>query len=123
MNFTVQQITGVAIVTLPKLDLREYYPVEEYASRVCQIVDENLSGDIVMDLSLLDFAITPVLAALVRAHVLVSRRRRKFAICCLTDIVRDVLAKVRLDRLFRIFTSREEALTAIAASGDFYSTD
>ena len=85
------------------------------------MVEENLSRDIIVDLSQVSFSATPLLATLVWAHLAASRRGRKFAICSSGDFILEVFRKVRLSRLFRLFPTREEAVEAMKAPGDFYA--
>lgn len=121
MKFDVEKDEGITIVVAPKIELHDYLPLEEYGEIMCTVVDENMGGDILMDLARVSFAGTPVLAALVRAHLIATRRQRKFAICNTTEFISDVIHKVRLDRILMIFPSREEAIVAMRAAGDFYS--
>lgn len=120
MKFEVEKVTDIAIIVAPKIELHDYLPLEEYGEAMCKVVDENMAGDMLMDLGRVSFAGTPVLAALVRAHLSATRRQRKFAVCSATDFIVEVLRKVRLDRILMIFPTREEAIAAMKAAGDFY---
>ena len=121
MDIALEQMAGVVVITAPEAPLHKYFPEEQYADLLCEVVNANLSKEIILDLSQIEFGRTPLLSALVRAHVAASRRHRKLAICSPTRFLRDVLRKMRLDHLLQIFPSREEALAAINAPGDFYS--
>ena len=121
MEFAVENVEGVVVITPPEVPMHEFFPEERYAEELSKVVDAHLRNEIVADLGRIKFARTPLLAALVRAHLAASRRHRKFALCSPTEFVSDVLRKARLDRLLRIFPSRKEALAAIKAGGDFYA--
>ena len=121
MKFEVKKADNISVILAPRIELHDYLPLEDYADQMCKVVDENLASDIVMDLERVAFAGTPVLAALVRAHLAASRRQHKFAICNLTDFIKDVLHKVRLDRILMIFPTPEDAISAINAPGEFYT--
>ena len=120
MNFEVEKVGEIAIIVAPKIDLHDYLPLEEYGEAMCNTVDENMGGHILMDLQRVSFVGTPILAAFVRAHLTTTRRQLKFAICNGTEFILEVLHKVRLDRILMIFPTREEALAAMNAPGDFY---
>jgi len=121
MNFEVEQENGITVIVAPRIELHDYLPLEEYGEAMCTAVDENMGGDILMDLQHVSFVGTPVLAAFVRAHLTATRRQFKFAICSGTEFVLDVLRKVRLDRILMIFPTRQDAIAAMKAPGDFYA--
>ncbi len=71
---------------------------------------QNSSAGILVDLSQVKYMDSSGLATLVEAFQTTTKTRKKLAIFSLTDTVRNVFSITRLDEIFPICSSREEAL-------------
>ncbi|MFH0965913.1 MAG: STAS domain-containing protein [Planctomycetota bacterium] len=122
MEFARERVGKILIVTPPKLTSDGIFPFDGYGNELAGIVGAQDVEAVLMDLSNVDFAATPLLAALVRMHLQAQRRRKAFALCNLTVFVQEVLATVHLDKLFRIFPSRELAIERMSAPDGLYDS-
>jgi len=121
MEFPTDRIEGVLVVIPGKLTIDDFYPFDTYEENLAHTINFEETSAVVMDIANIHFAATPLLAALVRLHLQARRRSKKFALCNPTAFVQEVLHKVRLDTLLRIFPSRQEAIDRMNAPEDFYA--
>ena len=122
MEFPTERVGDVLIVVPGKLTIDDFYPFDEYEDGLARTANFQETDAVVMDMADIQFAATPLLAALVRLHLQARRRGKKFALCNPTAFVQEVLHKVRLDTLLRIFPSRDQAVDRMNAPDDFYAT-
>lgn len=114
MDITVEHVDSVVVVTLPEIRVHSYDPMERHVAEFQKIIDDNVSRNIVVDMSNVTFIATVFLSGLVRAHMSVIRRNGSFAVAGLTDNVFDAIRRANLDRLLDIFPTREDAIQSIS---------
>lgn len=68
---------------------------------------------VIFDLSQLNFFGSVFLALLLRCHKLVKSRGGELVLCSPSEMARDLLQITRLDTLWAIYDSREDALGAL----------
>jgi anti-anti-sigma factor len=78
------------------------------------LVDDPLVGKVVVDFAHTDYPGSTALGMLTRLFVTVRHRGGRLALCNVSDHQREVLDMVGLAGLWPVYSSREEALAAVA---------
>ena len=120
MKANIDRVGNTLVVTLPKSTVDDFDSFTKVADRLTEIVPLDDVDGVVMDLSKVAYAGTPLLAALVQMHLRARRRDKKLAVCSPTDAFLGVIRTVGLDKLLRVFPSRDAALGAMSATAEFY---
>ena len=116
MEFKVEQVGSVVVITAPAVQLHSIAPMARRLTEFREVLSENESRDIVFDMSQMEFIESSFISALVDAQMNIGRRNCVFALCGLTHFVHGVICKANLDRLLTIHATREEALAAAGAA-------
>ena len=119
-GFAVERTGNTLLVALPEFSLRSLDTFNNISERLAEVIPFDDVDSVVVDLSRVAYAGTPLLAALVGIHLRARRRDKKFAVCSPTDTFLEVLHTVGLHKLLRIFPSRDAAFEAISATVGFY---
>ena len=85
-----------------------------FEKRLSEAVEERMAGGIVVDLSEVTFMDSTALNALVHCFERQRARLEGFAVVAADSRVTTLLEVTRLDRLLRVFPTREAALAALA---------
>jgi anti-anti-sigma factor len=111
--FEVEQDGDVLVVT-PTADLRELYyrDIEEGAGGILDRLGAGVRG-VVLDFHRTDYYGSTALGFFLRLWKRVSENGGRMAFCNVSEHEREVLAVTRLDTLWPICGSREEALKAV----------
>ena len=106
MNHSVSERNGTVVVALSgDVDLES----SPQARRVLLDAVERGRG-VLVDLSAVEYVDSSGVASLVEAFQQARKRRAEFALVCVAESTRRVLELARLDRVFQIYPSLEEAL-------------
>ena len=77
------------------------------------ILQDNIKDatlGVLIDLGRVNYMDSSGLATLAEAFQVIKKEGKKMAICALTDTVKNILSITRLDEIFPVFGSQEEAL-------------
>lgn len=109
MNFETEKIHNI-IVVKPQgsLDVSIQTPFKE---KLQEIAAQN-DNDVVLDFSGVQFIDSACLGALVALLKRLREHKGDIKMSCLTDDVRSIFQITRLDRVFEIFDTREEAVNS-----------
>ena len=80
MEFKVEDVGSVTVVTAPEIHTQAYAPIERCAEELRDIVNQNLSRNILVDLARVEFIATALISSLVDGHMAISRRKSTFAL-------------------------------------------
>jgi anti-sigma B factor antagonist len=109
MNLSVEKLDAVTVIQLEgRFDAYE-------APQISAWVDENISAShcqIVADLSSVSFIDSTALATLVKGMKRCRQHGGDLYICGLVKTVRIIFELTRLDRAFKIYETRSEAVNA-----------
>ncbi len=116
--FEVERQGDVAVVT-PTADLREfdYQGIESAAEGLLDLAAAPGVKGVVLDFHRTDYYGSTALGFFVRLWKRVSSHGGRLAFCNVSAHEREVLAVTRLDGLWPICASREEAVAAVRAGG------
>jgi anti-anti-sigma factor len=106
---------GEVVVIVPTTDLREfeYQAIEAGASGILDLIRLPEVKGVVVDFCRTDAYGSTALGFFLRMWKRVSDRGGRMAFCNVSEHEREVLAVTRLDTLWPICSSREEALEAV----------
>ena len=106
---------GEVVVLIPRGDLREsdYMDIESGARGLLDLVSAPEVKGVVLDFHRTDYYGSTALGFFLRLWKRVSSRGGRMAFCNLSVNEGEILAVTRLDTLWPVFPSREEALKAV----------
>jgi anti-anti-sigma factor len=112
--FDFEQQGDVVIVT-PTADLREldYQQIEQGADRVLNLLKQKQVKSVIMDFHQTDYYGSTALAFFVNVWKTVRSYGGHMAFCCVSKHEQQILALTRLDTLWSICDTREQALAAV----------
>lgn len=111
MDFHVELINGVPVMRLTRPLTREYYP--DLPRDASVTLAQNDAPGIVLDMRGVDFADSTGISILLTVKKQTLAAGGKFAVCCLSPYLRDVLDKLSLSEIFNIFENAEVAVASI----------
>jgi anti-anti-sigma factor len=111
---TVDRVGDTLVVTpLADLGELEYQQIESGARHVCDLLNDPSVTNIVLDFQQTAYYGSSALGFFVRLWKRVSRRHGRMAFCNLSPQEKEILRLTRLDSLWLICGSREEAMQRV----------
>jgi anti-anti-sigma factor len=106
---------GDTLILVPVRDMPEpvYQAIEEGARDVLHLIEQVGIKNVVLDFRRTDYFGSTALGFFVRLWKRISARQGKMAFCNVSEHEMDILRLTRLDKLWPICSSREEALQVI----------
>jgi stage II sporulation protein AA (anti-sigma F factor antagonist) len=106
---------GLTLIVTVQSDLRESaYPEMEAAARdILHLLGNGTINNVVLDFRKTDYYGSTALGFFVRLWKRVRERGGRMAFCSVSDHEREILKVTRLDDLWPICSSREEALKVV----------
>jgi anti-sigma B factor antagonist len=112
MDFTVDHIDGVAVVTIPVEEL-DASNSNEFKRDIAPILQAN--SKLILDLSRLRFVDSSGLGAMLSCLRQLTAKGGDLKLCSMSPQVRSLFELVRMHRIFDIHPAREDALAAFHA--------
>jgi anti-sigma B factor antagonist len=109
MPLTIETVAGVAICRLP-LEILDAGNAAEFKREMTPVIETN--PNVVLDLTRLRFVDSSGLGALISCLRLVNARGGDLKLFGMSSDVRAVFELVRMDRVFEIFPTSDDALRA-----------
>ena len=106
--YRIDEEKGVNVITLLKDDI-DVHQNEELRKAFFELLREGKTN-VVMDLSSTTYICTIMIVTLVIMYKRAKEAGGRLAICNICDKVKKVLALIKLDKVFDIFNSRQEAV-------------
>jgi anti-anti-sigma factor len=109
-------LEGRTLIVTPARDLREleFEQIEAETAEVLRLVDAGTIRNVVVDLYQTDYCGSTALGLIVKLWKRVRQKGGRMALCNLSEHEREIFAMAKLDSLWPICCSREEALMAVA---------
>jgi stage II sporulation protein AA (anti-sigma F factor antagonist) len=106
---------GDTIVLVPTVNLQEsdYERIEEVARDIFELLDSRPFRNIILDFSQMDFYGSTALGLFLRLWKRARKQDGQLIFCNISDHEREILEVAHLDHLWRICSSRSEALQAV----------
>lgn len=106
---------GDTIILTPQTDMGELNigRINSGMKEVLALLTNSSVKNVVLDFHKSGYFGSTALAFFVRLWRTISRRKGRMAFCNLSELEKDVLKVMKLDRLWDICTSREDALQAV----------
>jgi anti-anti-sigma factor len=108
---------GHTIIITPVADLRElaYPQIEAGAAEVLRLLNQPPVKDVIVDFQRTDYYGSTALGFFLKVWKRVKSANRNMAFCNVSDHEMEILRITKLDHVWPIYASREEALQAIDA--------
>jgi anti-anti-sigma factor len=112
--FEIEQQNDTIIV-VPAVDLREldYQRIEEGAKNILALLNGTGTKNVVMDFHKTDYCGSTALVFFVKLWMKVGRQNGRMAFCNVSEHEKEILLITKLDHLWPICASRNEALEAV----------
>lgn len=112
MEIPIESSHNVTVAEVPVKEL-DAGNAAELKSAMSQIIEQN--SRIVLDVRKMQFVDSSGLGAILSCLRQLSAKGGDLKLCCMTRQVRSAFELVRLNRIFDVFESREEAVRAFNA--------
>jgi anti-anti-sigma factor len=108
---------GDTLIVVPLTDLREFeYQLIEYGARdVLDLLTVGPAKNVIMDFYRTEYYGSTALSFFLKLWTRVTKRNGRMAFCNLSEHERNTLRVTRLDHLWSICATREDALRSIAS--------
>jgi anti-anti-sigma factor len=90
---------------------------QETEDFLLDLVDRAQPPVVVLDLSQTDYFDSRFIETMVRAWNRIKRRDGRFAVCGLKPFCREVIQTTKLDTIWDVFATRDEAVAALEKDG------
>jgi anti-sigma B factor antagonist len=109
---------GDTLVVMTSGDLGEFqfYEIEQEAEPILRRMGTGDIRHVVIDMAATDYCGSATLAFFLKLWVRVRERQGRLALCGVSPVVRDVLAATKMDSIWPVYPTREEALAAVHQS-------
>jgi len=109
------ELDGETLIATPRRDLGEFSMsrFDEEAPALLRYWHESAARNVVVDFHRTDYFGSTTLGLLVKVYKFVKKRGGKMVICGTSNHEREVFAATRLDDLWTIAATREEALALV----------
>jgi anti-sigma B factor antagonist len=113
-NMTIEYVEGEVIVaTLTDEKILEESQIQALESSFLPLVEENNPIKLVVDFSQVRFLTSSVLGLLIRLSKKIYEAEGVLRLCCIQPKIYEIFKITRLDKIFEIFPSRQEALEGL----------
>ena len=121
--FDIEWTDGVMVI-VPREDLREleFQDIDAGAREVLGRFNARQVGNVVVDLERTDYCGSTALGFFVALHQAVVARHGRLAFCNVSEHEREIMRLARLDTLWSICTTRQEALAAVTGRPQLVSS-
>jgi anti-sigma B factor antagonist len=114
-NMTIEYVDGEVIVaTLTDEKILEESQIQALESSFLPLIEENNPIKLVVDFSQVHFLTSSVLGLLIRLSKKIYEAEGVFRLCCIQPKIYEIFKITRLDKIFEIFPSRQEALEGLS---------
>ena len=110
MDLTVEKIENIAVVSFPKVDL-DSDVATAFRLQMEKLLDEE--NRVVIDMSGVQFIDSSGLGAIVACLRKLQSRGGRLKLCCMNETVKDIFHLVRINKVFDILDTRQEAIQHI----------
>ena len=110
---------GPALVVIPQRNFTSLADeaLQQDLVRLLSMAQDEQTQHVLFDFSCISFFGSSMLEAMRRLYNVVVAKKGTLAVCGLSDVGRDVLHVTRFDTLWKVFTTRDEALQALGVDG------
>ena len=112
MEIKGQLVAENIVVLSPGADSLDAGNAKAFRKAVALIIEER--SRIVLDLSAVSFVDSSGLGALIACQRLMNTRAGELRLCSISENVRALFELMRMQRVFKVFDSREEALRSFS---------
>jgi anti-anti-sigma factor len=109
------ELAGETLIVTPVMDLREldYSGIEAGAREILDRLGNSTIKNVVLDFHKTDYYGSTALGFFVKLWKRVKERKGRMALCCLSEHEREILAVTKLDGVWPICSSRQEAIKSV----------
>ncbi len=110
---------GDTLVLITSGDLGEFqfHEIEREAEPILRRMGTGDVRHVVIDMAMTEYCGSATLAFFLKLWMRVRERHGRLALCNVSPVVRDVLAATRMDTIWPVFPTRDEALAAVHQAG------
>lgn len=109
----VSTVDGITVVTFVQARILSEKDVQVLGDELWALVDRDGCRLLVLDWKKIEFCSSAVIGKIVRLDKKVKDKNGKLRLCCMKPEIREVFQITRLDQVFEIKDTREEALASL----------
>jgi anti-sigma B factor antagonist len=103
-------VNGVTLVTFLDRKILDLNTIQELGDKLIAMVEQERRTALVLDFRIVEFLSTAMIGNLVILDKKVKEKSGRLVLCNLTPVIKEVLAVTRLNQVFEIEDSLDEAL-------------
>jgi anti-sigma B factor antagonist len=107
---TIKSVKGVTIVTFLYPQILDLAVIQELGDDLFALVEQDGRTSLVLDFRIVEFLSAAMIGNLVILDKKVKEKSGRLVLCNLTLVIKEVLAITRLDKVFEIEDSLDEAI-------------
>jgi anti-sigma B factor antagonist len=107
---TLRTVGKVVVAEFTRGELKDEREILRLLERIGELVEKREGSNLLLNMEHVTYISSSGLGALVSLMKKAARTGGVLKICCLQDDVREVFKVMRLDRIFEIFPSEDEAI-------------
>lgn len=109
-NLSIEFVDDIIVATLTDEKILEESQIQALESSFMPLIDQNGSIKLLIDFSNVKFLTSSVLGLLIRISKKVYESGGRLRLCCIQPKIYEIFKITRLDKIFEIFKTREQAL-------------
>lgn len=114
MKFIEVERAGETLVLVPQSNLHAFQQLDAEANEILKLLDLAPGTNVIIDCHNMDFVGSMTLGFFMQLWLRVRVRKGRMVFCDLSDQVQEVLRLTKADTLWRICSSRSEALEILS---------
>lgn len=114
-QFMVEKEQGVTLLTLLEARVHDHAAIKEIGDELNRLTADELAHRILFDMKDVDFLSSAVLNRLIVLDKQLKNFGGQIAFCHLRPQIEEVFSITKLNKLFPIYESRQEAVAAMSA--------
>jgi anti-anti-sigma factor len=103
-------VNGVTLVTFLDRKILDLNAIQELGDKLIAMVEQDRRTALVLDFQIVEYLSTAMIGNLVILDKKVKEKSGRLVLCNLTPVIKEVFAVTRLDQVFEIEDSLDEAL-------------
>jgi len=113
-NMTIEYVNEeIVVASLTDEKILEEPQIQALESSFMPLIEQNSPLKLVVDFSQVRFLTSSVLGLLIRLSKKIYESEGVFRLCCIQPKIYEIFKITRLDKIFEIYPTREEALEGL----------
>ncbi len=114
VELSVANVNGIAVVDFQENEILDIEKSRAIALKLAEIVDRGAVSNLLIDFRFVKLITSSMIDELLQLRKKCTVSQVRLIFCNLSNDLTDVMKKLKLDKIFEIYESREQAVMAFA---------